>query len=67
MEKKDTMIKKTCKKQANFGNKSAPVAWVRQEENGVSVSCNVEIVQQQLEQQVYNKWGNLESQQKHMR
>jgi hypothetical protein len=41
MEKTDTVTKRACKKQANFENKGASIAWVRQEEGGVSVPCNV--------------------------
>jgi hypothetical protein len=43
MERKDTITKKAWKKQANFENKGAFIAWVIQEEDGVPIPCNVEI------------------------
>ena len=48
MEKTNIVTKKVQKKQAKFENKGAPIAQVRQEKCGVSASCNVEIVEQQL-------------------
>ena len=48
MEKKDTITKKACKKQASFENKGASIAWARQKEGGVPVPCNMEIDQQWL-------------------